>query len=230
MTRLIILCCTIIMALSKLYSAMQKHERDLGGGEGTNGIYGSIRQAGMQSILEVLVSRCRLSWRSTLVDIGSGLARPLAHAAAWPGVHHCIGIEVDEVKHHKAVAFLSRVTADMRRAGHHREADNLDGIVLLCQSLENTRSLDGCSHAYAFWEGFNLSGKRAVARLFASAPSLRYIVLVQRAMRHPEEEVADLGFGSLALVQTLPVQMSGSGRSFQAYVFKKQWSRLRNRD
>jgi hypothetical protein len=53
----------------------------LGGGEGIEGIYGSITATGMHKVLECMRHNCGLSKSSTLVDIGAGLGR---YAAALP--------------------------------------------------------------------------------------------------------------------------------------------------
>lgn len=47
----------------------------LGGGEGVEGIYGSITQTGMQKIFDSMRHNCGLDKSSTLVDIGAGLGR-----------------------------------------------------------------------------------------------------------------------------------------------------------
>lgn len=61
--------------LDKLYSAMQSIEGKLGGGEGIEGVYGSITQTGMHKIFDCLHYNCGLDHRSTLVDVGAGLGR-----------------------------------------------------------------------------------------------------------------------------------------------------------
>jgi len=50
-------------------------QNKLGGGEGVEGIYGSITKKGMQKILSKLVHACGMSKDSVLVDIGAGLGR-----------------------------------------------------------------------------------------------------------------------------------------------------------
>lgn len=50
-------------------------QNKLGGGEGVEGIYGSITKKGMQKILSKLIHACGLGHDSTLVDIGAGLGR-----------------------------------------------------------------------------------------------------------------------------------------------------------
>lgn len=47
----------------------------LGGGEGVEGLYGSITCSGMQKIVAALQAHCRLGTSSCLVDVGAGLGR-----------------------------------------------------------------------------------------------------------------------------------------------------------
>ena len=51
--------------------------------------------------------------------------------------------------------------------------------------------------------------------------------MIQRAMRDPEGAMLSLGFGQLSLRASFPVSMSGSGRSFTAYVFAREAPALR---
>jgi len=61
--------------LDRLYSSMQSIEGRLGGGEGVEGIYGSITRTGTQRVFDCLALNCGLGRGSTLVDIGAGLGR-----------------------------------------------------------------------------------------------------------------------------------------------------------
>ena len=47
----------------------------LGGGEGIEGLYGSITRSGMQKILDCLAASCHLTKESHIVDVGAGLGR-----------------------------------------------------------------------------------------------------------------------------------------------------------
>ena len=47
----------------------------LGGGEGVEGLYGSITCSGMQRIVAALETHCRMGAGSCLVDVGAGLGR-----------------------------------------------------------------------------------------------------------------------------------------------------------
>ncbi len=72
--------------------------------------------------------------------------------------------------------------------------------------------MDPCTHAYSFWEGVPYDGKMAFGRLFAGSRTLRSVAVVQRAMRgkqEPADVMEELGFGSLVLVDSFSVSMSG---------------------
>lgn len=50
-------------------------QNKLGGGEGVEGLYGSINKGGMSKIIKAMRSNCGLDSSSRLVDIGAGLGR-----------------------------------------------------------------------------------------------------------------------------------------------------------
>ncbi|PSC68631.1 hypothetical protein C2E20_7797 [Micractinium conductrix] len=205
--------------LKVLYSIMQSIENKLGGGEGVEGLYGSIKKGGMDRVLECLRAQCGLGSDSVLLDVGAGLGRPLMHALLVPGVAGGRGIEIDRIKVDKAEAFLRQAAGELERRG---VAARLMPPPIECSAVENVGTLEGSTHAYSFWEGVPIEGKAAFGRLFAAAGSLRSVAVVQRAIRTcPLAYMADLGFGELELVGCFAVSMSGSGRSFTAYVFNK---------
>ena len=47
----------------------------MGGGEGVEGLYGSINRSGMQKVVDCLREHCGLDASSRMVDIGAGLGR-----------------------------------------------------------------------------------------------------------------------------------------------------------
>ena len=55
-------------------------QNKLGGGEGIEGLYGSLTRTGMQKVLHSLSKSCGLDKSSRLVDIGAGLGRYVANA------------------------------------------------------------------------------------------------------------------------------------------------------
>ncbi|KAG1665493.1 hypothetical protein FOA52_009754 [Chlamydomonas sp. UWO 241] len=216
--------------LDGLYAIMTSLERKLGGGEGIEGIYGSITQKGTQRILSSLHHNCGLGPDSVLVDIGAGLGRPLLHAMHSHGIKGSFGIELDTVKVAKAHSFISGTLRQMAERGLHAphapDAPNGQGPCppeIHCTAVEDWDTLEPATHAYSFWEGIPADGRRALGRLFVKSRTLRGIAVVQRAMRgnEPAALMRELGFGPLMLISNFAVSMSGSGASFQAYMFAK---------
>lgn len=206
--------------LDGLYSLMQSFENKLGGGEGVEGLYGSITQSGMQKVLECLRHNAALDPGSVLVDIGAGLGRPLLHALVSHGVERAWGVELDRVKCDKAIAFNRHVVRLMVERGLMPAGVAVP--TFRCAPVEEVDTLEPATHAYSFWEGVPLPGKEAFGQLFAKSKTLKAVAVVQRAMRQdPAAAMHDLGFGRLLLLASFPVKMSGSGRSFTAYVFSK---------
>jgi hypothetical protein len=56
-------------------------QTSLGGGEGIEGMYGSIKGSGMQKILDSMRVHCNLGSKSHIIDVGAGLGR-------WVNVLH----------------------------------------------------------------------------------------------------------------------------------------------
>ncbi|MEW5317448.1 MAG: hypothetical protein WDW38_008742 [Sanguina aurantia] len=198
------------VTVDALYHVMQSIENKLGGGEGVEGVYGSITQTGMQKVINCLVNNCKLGSRSVLVDIGAGLGRPLLHALLDPGVAEVFGVEMDSVKVQKAVAFGPQVLRQMDQRGILPLGHRLQPPEIRCASVEQVSSLEPATHAYSFWEGVPASGKEAFGKLFAKSRSLKAVAVVQRAIRKedPSTYMSELGFGPLLLLKSFPVNMS----------------------
>ncbi|KXZ50220.1 hypothetical protein GPECTOR_17g857 [Gonium pectorale] len=196
-------------------------QNKLGGGEGVEGLYGSITQQGMQKVLDCLQRNTGLDQRSVFIDIGAGLGRPMLHAMVAAGVTSAWGVELDRVKCNKAAAFCGHVMENLVAKG--LMAPDVPVPPVRCAPVEEVSTLDPATHAYSFWEGVPTEGKLAFGELFASSRSLRAVAVVQRAMRgeEPAAVMRELGFGPVLLIASFPVKMSGSGRSFTAYVFSK---------
>ena len=56
-------------------------QNKLGGGEGIEGLYGSITQASMQKVINCLQYNTSLDSRSVFIDIGAGLGRYIGTVA-----------------------------------------------------------------------------------------------------------------------------------------------------
>lgn len=159
---------------------------------------------------------------SVLLDVGSGLCRPLIHALATGRVAACRGVEIDRVKCQKAEAFIDLTKRRIKATGMELKSDFALDVV--CSGIEHMKSLDPVTHVYSFWEGVPVDARVALGKLFMGSSTAQAICVVQRAMRceSPAAYMSEeYGFGPLRLVDTRKVSMSGSGRSFTAYVFCK---------
>ncbi|CAL8470511.1 g10053 [Coccomyxa elongata] len=201
---------------------MRSLENKLGGGEGIEGLYGTLACGGMQKVLDCMAANCGLQSTSRLVDVGAGIGRPLLHAVVGQYAESAWGVEIDRVKADKGNAFMRYAAADMKR----RNADWADFQIpsIRCAPIEEVKTLDPATHAYSFWEGVPEDSRRAFGRLFRASKTLQAVAIGQRAMRgrDPEVVMEGLGFGELHLVASFSVSMSGSGRSFTAYVFNRK--------
>lgn len=198
-------------------------QNNIGGGEGVEGLYGSIRGASMEKILQCMKEKCDLDGTSHLMDVGSGLCRPLVHAMVTAQVGQTTGVEIDRIKCMKAEAFCSQMKKHLYGKKYGVPC-TMSMPEIRCSSIEDMKSLDPATHAYSFWEGVPVEARVRFGRLFSSSKTLKSVAVVQRSMRKddPAEEMDALyGFGSLVLVGTFPVSMSGSGRNFMAYIFNK---------
>jgi len=211
--------------LSRLYCVMQTKESELGGGEGVVGVYGSITQAGMHTVLTCMQERTGMGVHSVMVDIGAGLGRPLLHALLEPGIRSGFGMDVDKVKVDKAAEFIQRVASTMSDT---YGVDMISGErrlpIITCCNIEHLNGMGTATHAYSFWEGIPLVAKQAFGRLFRLSPSLKAVAVVQHAFRggaSASDAMRTLGFGEVQLVGRFRVCQQYSRSAYQAYIFKK---------
>lgn len=206
------------------YQAMSRIETQLGGGEGVEGIYGSLAPTSMQRIVDAM-KRYGLSRSSVFVDVGAGLGRPMIHAHLDPGVRKTVGFELDAVKCQKAHTFIHR----LGQMGY--VAPSMSTTIVCGNIAERNRLPVGTTHLYAFWQGFSEGDRQAVGRLFRLCNTARVVCVVQNVRDgfavDPENAMHDLGFGPLRLATKIRVQASGSGGGFTAFVFVKR-KRSRN--
>ena len=50
-------------------------QNKLGGGEGIEGLYGTLACSGMQKVLDCMAAHCGMTKESRLVDMGAGIGR-----------------------------------------------------------------------------------------------------------------------------------------------------------
>ena len=163
-------------------------------------------------------THCGLTEDSVLVDIGTGLGRPLLHALYAERLRGAFGVEVDPIKCEKATHLIRQVMKDPTLVSLY---PNPPVPSILCGGVEQLPTLDPATHAYSFWEGVPQVAREAFGTLFRTSSTAHTLAVVQRHASDITGYLKASGFGSLELVTRMPVKMSGSGRSFQAYVLRK---------
>ena len=96
----------------------------------------------------------------------------------------------------------------------------------VCPPLQ--KHLLGGTHVFSFWEGMPEQVKRSITNLVSRSKTADVVAVVQKAIRvkkGPVEYMRSLGLPKcMQLLEgsPFPVQMDGSKRGFQAYIFKRQ--------
>lgn len=170
-------------------------------------------------------THCGLDSSSHIIDIGSGLGRPLLHALITEGIADAGGIEVDPIKCMKAESFLRHTYDALLKKNiipsHHPPVKSLPGIT--CAPIENLKTLNPATHAYSFWEGIPIDARKAFGSLFARSTTLISVAVVQRRLNHTVDPAGymekSFDFCKLKLVDKFSVSMSGSNQQFTAFVF-----------
>lgn len=62
-------------------------QNKLGGGEGIEGLYGTLARSGMQRVLDCMQQHCDLEPSSRLVDVGAGIGRRAAACTPQLALH-----------------------------------------------------------------------------------------------------------------------------------------------
>lgn len=215
--------------LKDLYGLIKTVDASVGGGEGVEGVYGTLRRGSNKRVMEFLVDGAPA--RALLVDVGSGIGRFLFHAA-YLGVPVLFGIENDVIKQTKAHA----ATALMAASGVVAPPDSVGigipsvpRVSLIHRDVAYLESLCPATHAFMAWQGFPERAKRAVGRLVARSSIERFVVVqhkLGRSQNDPagiERSMADLEFGDVRLLDRFDVELVGGDReTLVAYCFSRE--------
>jgi hypothetical protein len=190
---------------------MRKVVKDLAGGEGIGGTYGTLREQDVSAIFKSM----RLSHDSILLDVGHGIGLPLMHAAATEDVSVTWGWECDSVKFHKSVTFCDRVSAQF----------GLRPPVLSPFDAGKATTLGPTTHVYACWQGWDSDDQRALAQLFNASTDAKCIVVVQSLQKQGQRDVVafmeGLGFNDL-LPPSFHAKVKCTNTTLHAFTFFKK--------
>lgn len=200
--------------VKELYKLINKVERDVGGDAGIMGMSGSVARLSMDAILRSM----ELDSTSCLLDIGSGLGRPLLHGLVLGAAGVC-GIEFDPIKHVKAQTLISRILPleyQVRTCCYNLDVQQVQSLADLDERI---------THIFSFWQGINHEARATVGRLvthsWLKTDNLRSVAVVQEFRKDMQAYMSKVNFPpELSLVDSFPVSMIGSAAKFRAYIFK----------
>ena len=132
-----------------------------------DGLAGEMRVGSMHTIVQFLMDECGMGPGSTFLDIGSGLGKPVLHAALHAQVQHALGIEVAHATWALAMSTLLRA----RDRSHLPTAPTIHYTHASVSSLSN---LNPCTHVYMFDIGFTPEIYAHIATLISNAPWLHW--------------------------------------------------------
>jgi hypothetical protein len=111
-------------------------------------LYGEINLSGTAKLFAIWKELCSFGSDSVFLDVGSGLAKMVFHAAIDPGVKRSLGIEMSEYRAKTAQSILENLLPKAQ-IGHI-----VNRVELLHQDVKAAVSWEGVTHVYMFDLGF----------------------------------------------------------------------------
>lgn len=196
-------------ALEKVFL---KHEDDLAGGDGVEGLYGSLTTASMAGVFSDWPA---FQSNSIMLDIGCGIGRPQAQALVQFNVSCSVGVEIDEVKCIKAVSFIQRVAKDM---GMEQAATS---VKIIHSNSSKLDTLEPCTHLYLCWQGWKDIDKVKMGTLVEKSTSVFCVCTVQHkgAGFGSVKALREAGWPELQLIRSRNVYLVESNEILQAHTY-----------
>ena len=182
-----------------------------GGGDGSLGVYGSLRRKDTEAILASM----HLESNSNLLDVGSGLGIPLMLALLIHGVARAKGVEINRCTWLKSKPLCQAVAHRFR----------LPMPRLVHGDAARMRTLGRATHVLAVWEGWARADQEAVAALFNASRTACCITVVHSRRHHQRGDVgayiASLGFVGLQPAPTFERSVKCGRTTLAAFTFVK---------
>lgn len=171
-------------------------------------LYGEINCGGMHRIYAYLKKECGFCKDSVFMDIGSGLAKTVFHAAIDPGCRKSIGIEISDYRHESAVRLKDLLT---RKYGY-----KFDNVELIHEDIQNITEFEA-THVYAFFPRMDPKAfpYEHIADVFMKSPASQYMVCYT-----PPKKMAEYGY-NVKTLEKLSVKQQGRGANFTVYIYRK---------
>ena len=185
-----------------------------GEGSSQEPLYGEINLQGTARLFAIWKELCNFGRDSEFLDVGSGLAKMVFHAAIDPGVRRAHGIEMSKYRADTAASILALL---LPKAGM---ADVADRVVLQHQDVKTAVSWEGITHIYMFDLGFPADPYKGpyphILKLWEEARSAEYMISYRKPVF-----LWKRGF-RLQLVTKLSVKQQGNAAgSHCAYFYRK---------
>ncbi|GLC54088.1 hypothetical protein PLESTB_000822500 [Pleodorina starrii] len=214
-------------AIQAVHSRWPHMENRLGGGaNGGPGLYGTLACKGISTVFALLVLLTGMCSYSVLVDPGAGLGRALVHAVLL-GLRRAWGFELDAGRASQAVGACCKTLCRSFLKSHGKLAARYLASWWPRVQHASVAELppdcfDGSTHLYTFWEGWTPDDREELAAKVNASKDLKGLAFVQHSEVNMQESIVDAGFRDLVLVAVCTgLGMSGSGRKFTAYIFKR---------
>ncbi|GLC51425.1 hypothetical protein PLESTB_000501100 [Pleodorina starrii] len=214
-------------AIQAVHSRWPHMENRLGGGaNGGPGLYGTLACKGISTVFALLVLLTGMCSYSVLVDPGAGLGRALVHAVLL-GLRRAWGFELDAGRASQAVGACCKTLCRSFLKSHGKLAARYLASWWPRVQHASVAELppdcfDGSTHLYTFWEGWTPDDREELAAKVNASKDLKGLAFVQHSEVNMQEYIVDAGFRDLVLVAVCTgLGMSGSGRKFTAYIFKR---------
>ncbi len=185
-----------------------------GEGSSQEPLYGEINLQGTARLFAIWKELCGFGSDSEFLDVGSGLAKMVFHAAIDPGVRRSHGIEMSKYRADTAASILKLL---LPKAGIAHVADRVE---LLHQDVKTAVSWQGITHIYMFDLGFPADPYKGpyshILKLWEEADSAEYMISYRKPIF-----LWQRGF-NLQLVTKLSVKQQGNtAGSHCAYFYRK---------
>jgi hypothetical protein len=158
---------------------------------------------------------CNFGPQSQFLDVGSGLAKMVVHAAVDPGVALSHGIELSQYRAETATGIVEKLLPKIGLS-HVKEK-----VRLLHQDVKSVESWEGITHIYMFDLGFPKDPLKGpypnILKLWEESSTAQYLI----SYRKPQF-LWQRGF-NLELVTRLRVKQQGNkAGSHLAYFYRKR--------
>jgi len=193
-----------------LYSVLKRHSGQLGGDLYGGEIYGEMTIGSFQRIIDFLVRHCEFGARSVFLDIGSGLGKPNAHVALYPGVKYSLGLELMDLRWQLSLH-------NLRYALQETSLSQRDKCTVFYGKADacDLATFNPCTHLYMFDVGFVRETLNRLAKIFNQSASSKYLV----SSKKPRDVIFEYGF-LVKHIGSMAISMTSSNESHAIYVYE----------